>query len=153
VLLMPAAALGDRFGRRRVYAAGLGLFAVASAACALAPHVGWLIAARAVHGAGAALIMPVGLALLSTAFPPGPLGRADDADAYVRGIEALSQIQTDLVVHKTFVDGPDVLTWFDLHTTVAPPSPVANWSHVENGRISSVRVTFDARPLAPQTER
>ena len=44
---MTAAALGDRFGRRRFYAAGLGLFALASAACALAPDIGWLIAGRA----------------------------------------------------------------------------------------------------------
>ncbi len=77
----------------------------------------------------------------------GPLGRADNADDYRKGIEGLSQIKTDIFIHKTFVDGPDVLTWFDLHTTVAPPSPVANWSHVENGKITMVRVTFDARPL------
>src|SRR5439155_6916153 len=68
VLLITGAALGDRFGRRRLYAAGLGLFAAASAASALAPSVGWLIGARAVQGAGSALIMPLGLALLSSAF-------------------------------------------------------------------------------------
>jgi len=70
VLLMSAAALGDRFGRRRMFASGLGLFTAASVACALAPGVGWLIAARVVQGAGAALVMPLALALLSTAFPP-----------------------------------------------------------------------------------
>ncbi len=43
----------------------------------------------------------------------------------------------------------DVLTWFDLHTSVAPPAPTANWSHVEDGRITTIQVTFDARPLAP----
>ena len=47
VLLMTGAALGDRFGRRRIFASGLALFTTASAACALAPGVGWLIAARA----------------------------------------------------------------------------------------------------------
>jgi EmrB/QacA subfamily drug resistance transporter len=76
VLLMTGAALGDRFGRRRLFAAGLALFAVASAACALAPNVGWLIAARAVQGAGAALVMPLALALLSAAFPPQLRARA-----------------------------------------------------------------------------
>src|SRR5690349_13455213 len=50
VLLIVAAALGDRYGRRKMYTAGLALFAAASAACALAPGVGWLIAARAVQG-------------------------------------------------------------------------------------------------------
>src|SRR3954469_16487990 len=56
VLLITGTALGDRYGRRRMYAAGLGLFAAASAACALAPNIGTLIAARAVQGAGAALL-------------------------------------------------------------------------------------------------
>ena len=56
VLLMTGAALGDRFGRRNLYALGLALFTAASAACALAPDVGVLIAARAVQGAGSALL-------------------------------------------------------------------------------------------------
>jgi EmrB/QacA subfamily drug resistance transporter len=76
VLLMTGAALGDRFGRRRLFAAGLALFVAASAACALATGVGWLIAARAVQGAGAAIIAPVALALLSAAFPPERRGQA-----------------------------------------------------------------------------
>src|SRR5262249_25197925 len=70
VLLMTAAALGDRFGRRRLFAAGLALFAAASVACALAPNVGWLIAGRAVQGAGPAFVLPLALALLGAAFPP-----------------------------------------------------------------------------------
>lgn len=76
VLLMTGAALGDRLGRRRLFAAGMGLFTAASAACALAPDVGWLIAARAVQGAGAAVMMPLALALLSAGFPPGQRPRA-----------------------------------------------------------------------------
>ncbi len=79
----------------------------------------------------------------------GPLGTTDDAEACMQGLKGMSQIMTDIVVHKRFVDGLDVLTWFDLHTSVAPPAPTANWSHVENGRITTIRVTFDARPLAP----
>ncbi|MCP9951161.1 DHA2 family efflux MFS transporter permease subunit [Actinomadura madurae] len=70
VLLMTGAVLGDRFGRRLVFTAGLALFTAASAACALAPDVGWLIAARAVQGTGAALVMPLAMALLSAAYPP-----------------------------------------------------------------------------------
>ena len=74
VLLMTAAAVGDRFGRRRVFVIGLGVFAVGSAACALAPGVGALIAARTVQGAGAAMVMP--LALLNAAVPPQRRGWA-----------------------------------------------------------------------------
>lgn len=76
VLLMTATALGDRWGRRRMFAVGFGLFAVASAACALAPGIGWLIAARAVQGAGGAFVMPLAMALLSAAFPAERRGRA-----------------------------------------------------------------------------
>ena len=76
VLLMTAAAVGDRFGRRRVFALGLGVFAAGSAACALAPGVGALIAARAVQGVGAAMVMPLALALLNAAVPPQRRGWA-----------------------------------------------------------------------------
>jgi EmrB/QacA subfamily drug resistance transporter len=76
VLLLTAAALGDRFGRRRLFASGLALFTAASAACALAPDVGFLIVARAVQGAGAALVMPLSLAIVSAAFPPERRGSA-----------------------------------------------------------------------------
>jgi EmrB/QacA subfamily drug resistance transporter len=86
VLLMTAAALGDRFGRRRVFAAGLALFAAASAACALAPGIGWLIAARAAQGVGAALVMPLALALLGAAFPPAQRPGALGVFAGVSGL-------------------------------------------------------------------
>jgi EmrB/QacA subfamily drug resistance transporter len=89
VLLMTASALGDRFGRRRVYAAGLGLFAAASAACALSSDIGFLIAARAVQGAGAATILPLALALLNTAFPPERRGWAMGIYGGVTGLAAV----------------------------------------------------------------
>lgn len=76
VLLLPAAALGDRLGRRRVFSAGLALFTLASAAAALAPDASSLIAARAVQGAGAAAVLPLSLTLLSEAFPAGKRGLA-----------------------------------------------------------------------------
>ena len=72
--IITAAALGDRLGRRRVYTAGLALFTVASAACALAPDVGLLITARAAQGLGAAVITPLSLTILSSAFPPARRG-------------------------------------------------------------------------------
>jgi EmrB/QacA subfamily drug resistance transporter len=86
VLLLTGAALGDRFGRRNLYAVGLGLFATASAVSALAPTVGWLIGARALQGAGAALIMPLGLALLSAAFPAEKRGAAIGIFSAVTGV-------------------------------------------------------------------
>jgi EmrB/QacA subfamily drug resistance transporter len=86
VLLMTGAALGDRYGRRRFYAVGLALFTAASAACALAPGVGWLIAARAAQGAGAALLLPLGLTLMSAAFPPEKRGTAIGIFSAITGI-------------------------------------------------------------------
>ncbi len=76
VLLLPAAALGDRLGRRRVFVFGLGSFTLASAAAALAPSASALIAARAFQGASAAAVMPLSLTLLSEAFPAGKRGLA-----------------------------------------------------------------------------
>jgi EmrB/QacA subfamily drug resistance transporter len=89
VLLMTAAALGDRYGRRRGFAAGLAIFIVASAACALAPSTGWLIAARALQGAGAALLMPLSLSLLTAAFPPERRGTALGLFSGITGIAVL----------------------------------------------------------------
>jgi EmrB/QacA subfamily drug resistance transporter len=90
VLLIPAAGLGDRFGRRNGFATGLVVFALASAACALAPNVETLIAARAVQGAGSALLMPLGLALLSLAFPPERRGAAIGIFSAITGLAVAS---------------------------------------------------------------
>jgi EmrB/QacA subfamily drug resistance transporter len=67
--ILTASALGDRLGRRRVYVAGLILFTVSSGACALAPSAAVLVACRALQGTGAAIVMPLGLTLLTGAFP------------------------------------------------------------------------------------
>jgi EmrB/QacA subfamily drug resistance transporter len=76
VLLMSAAALGDRYGRRRMFSCGVALFGTASVGCALAPSAAALVAARAVQGAGAAFVMPLALALLGGAFAPRERPRA-----------------------------------------------------------------------------
>jgi EmrB/QacA subfamily drug resistance transporter len=76
VLLLSGAALGDRFGRRRMFVVGLSIFTLGSAAAALAPGAAALIAARVVQGAGAAVVMPLTLTLLSEAFPAGRRGVA-----------------------------------------------------------------------------
>src|SRR5919201_730197 len=70
------AALGDRFGRRRMYTVGLMAFTAASAAAALSPSAGALVVARAVQGAGAAIVFPLSLTLISEAFPAEKRGAA-----------------------------------------------------------------------------
>lgn len=74
--LLPCAALGESLGHRRVYAAGVALFTVASALCAVAPSLSLLIAARFVQGLGGAAIMSLGVALLRSAVPQHQLGAA-----------------------------------------------------------------------------
>jgi EmrB/QacA subfamily drug resistance transporter len=75
VLLLPAAALGDRFGRRRMFTAGIAIFTAASAACGLAPSAGALVAARVAQGAGGSLIVPLSLTILAAATPADRRGR------------------------------------------------------------------------------
>jgi EmrB/QacA subfamily drug resistance transporter len=90
VFLLTGAALGDRFGRKRMFALGLGIFTVASAAAALAPSMGALIAARAVQGVGGALVMPLTLTLLSAAFPAERRGVALGIWGAIGGIAVAS---------------------------------------------------------------
>jgi EmrB/QacA subfamily drug resistance transporter len=68
--IITAAALGDRLGRRKVFTGGLALFTLASVACAVAPNASDLIAARTVQGLGGAVVLPLSLTILTTAFPP-----------------------------------------------------------------------------------
>jgi EmrB/QacA subfamily drug resistance transporter len=86
VLLLTGAALGDRFGRKRMFLAGLSLFTLASAAAALAPSTGLLVAARAVQGAGAAAVTPLTLTLLAEAFPQEKRGLAIGVWSGISGI-------------------------------------------------------------------
>src|SRR4051794_23880792 len=86
VLLLSGAALGDRFGRRRMFVIGLAIFTTASAAAALAPGTGTLIAARGLQGVGAALVTPLTLTLLSEAFPPERRGLALGAWSGISGL-------------------------------------------------------------------
>ena len=86
VFLLTGAALGDRFGRRRMFSTGILVFALASAGAALAPDAGFLVAARAVQGLGAALVTPLSLTLLSEAVPDGKRGLAIGAWSGVSGL-------------------------------------------------------------------
>ncbi|MFF7053915.1 DHA2 family efflux MFS transporter permease subunit [Streptomyces griseorubiginosus] len=90
VLLMTGAALGDRFGRRRLFLVGLAIFTGASTAAALAPGIDSLIAARAVQGVGAAIMMPLTLTLLTAAVPAARRGMAYGIWGAVNGLAVAS---------------------------------------------------------------
>jgi len=85
-LLLCGGSLGDALGRRKMFVAGLVWFAIASAACGLAPSIGVLVAARAVQGAGAALLIPGSLAVLRSSFSEDEQGQAIGAWAGLSGV-------------------------------------------------------------------
>ena len=87
-LLLVGGALGDRFGRKRVFLVGVAVFTATSAACAAAQDAGQLIAARALQGVGAALLVPGSLALLGANFPQAERGRAIGTWSAFSGITA-----------------------------------------------------------------
>ena len=87
-LILLAGSLSDRWGRRRVFLAGLSWFTLASVLCAAAPGIGWLIAARAVQGIGGALMTPASLAIIEAAFRPGDRTRAIGIWAGFSGVSA-----------------------------------------------------------------
>ena len=86
VFLLTGAALGDRFGRKRMFMLGVGIFTAASAAAALAPSADWLIAARAVQGLGAAIVTPLTLTILSGAVSRERRGAALGAWSGIAGL-------------------------------------------------------------------
>jgi EmrB/QacA subfamily drug resistance transporter len=86
VLLLTGAALGDRFGRRRMFVIGLGIFTASSAAAALAPSVEALIAARALQGLGGAIVLPLTLTILSDIVPTERRGLALGAWSAISGL-------------------------------------------------------------------
>jgi EmrB/QacA subfamily drug resistance transporter len=86
VLLLTGAALGDRLGRKRMFIGGIALFTAGSAAAALSPTVGFLIAARGIQGVAAALVTPLTLTLLAEAFPPEQRGLALGVWSGISGI-------------------------------------------------------------------
>lgn len=83
----------------------------------------------------------------------GALGSADGVDECVAGLRGMAEsIMTDLTLDARVVEGRDAITWFELHTAAAQPIPTVNWSHVEHGLITRIRVTFDPRPLFADAE-
>jgi len=87
-LILIGGALGDRFGRRRIFVVGVAWFAAASLLCGLAPSTGTLVAARALQGVGGALLTPGSLAIIQASFAPGDRARAVGAWSGLSGIAA-----------------------------------------------------------------
>ncbi|HEY4459434.1 MAG TPA: MFS transporter [Pseudonocardiaceae bacterium] len=144
VLLMAAAALGDRWGRRAAYLAGLLLFAAASAACALAGNGAELVAARAVQGVGAALIMATALALINAAFPAERRGWAMGVYGAVTGIATtlgpvLGGVITELL-------GWSSIFWINVPIAVVAAVCVA--LRIRDGRTRAVADRLDLSGLA-----
>ena len=78
----------------------------------------------------------------------GVLGTARGVDDCLAGLRGMAEnVMTNLTLHARVVEADDAITWFDLHTASTPPIPTANWSHVRDGRITRIRVTFDPRPM------
>jgi ketosteroid isomerase-like protein len=82
----------------------------------------------------------------------GPIESFGDADSYMASLRQLSGIVTGAEKQKLFVDGDDVCLIYDLKTVPVPSSRTCEWYTVRDGKIASVSVVFDARPLAPMFE-
>jgi hypothetical protein len=77
----------------------------------------------------------------------GALGSTQGVEDTLAGLKGMFAMTEQVDVVKRWVDGPDVLTWFELRTADAGPLAIVNWSHVEDGLVTRIRVTFDPRPL------
>jgi hypothetical protein len=78
----------------------------------------------------------------------GPLGTADGPAECRAGIEGMSKgLGARVEIVTMLGEGPEVITWFHLHTNHAPPVPVANYARVNDGKVTAVRAAFDPRPL------
>jgi EmrB/QacA subfamily drug resistance transporter len=140
VLILLGGTLGDHFGRRRLFQIGLSLFSFSSLACAVAPSLAWLLTARALQGAGAALLMPNSLAILSGAFTGEARGRAIGTWAAAGALAgALGPIIGGWLV--------DTVGWraiFLVNLPIAAGSGYLAWRYVDERKESSLAAPLDA---------
>lgn len=131
-LLLVGGNLGDRYGRRRIYVAGLGLFTVASLGCALAPTIGVLVAVRALQGVGAALLVPGSLAIIASVFHPDDRGRAIGAWSGLAGVaSAIGPFLGGWLI--------DAVSWrliFVINLPIAGTAAAIAWRHVPETRLA-----------------
>jgi limonene-1,2-epoxide hydrolase len=77
----------------------------------------------------------------------GPMGTANGADECVAGLRGMAENMEDIKILAMLSDGSDVITWYELRMRGVELLPTANWSHVGDGKITSIHATFDPRPL------
>jgi len=152
-LILLAGALGDRFGRRRVFVVGVAWFALASLLCGLAPSIGWLIAARILQGIGGALLTPGSLAIIHSSFRLGDRAAAVGAWAGLGGAAgALGPL-----IGGTLIDGPGWRWAFLLNLPVAVMVIVCTYAAVpetkghEPGRLDLTGAALAVATLAAGT--
>jgi EmrB/QacA subfamily drug resistance transporter len=138
-LILLAGALGDRFGRRRVFSIGVLWFAGGSALCGLAPSVGVLVAARAVQGIGGALLTPGSLAIIQAAFRPEDRGRAIGAWSGLGGIAAA----VGPFIGGAVVDGPGWRWAFLLNLPIAAVTLLITRAAVPESRSTELTAGLD----------
>jgi EmrB/QacA subfamily drug resistance transporter len=140
-LLLVGGSLGDRFGRRRVFAIGVAIFGLAPLACAVSRDVQQLIAARAVQGMGAALLVPGSLALISATFPEGERGRAIGTWSGFSGITAA----LGPVLGGYLVDHGSWAWAFLINLPLALVVLAITWAHVPESRNAHAPPALDIR--------
>ena len=146
-LILLGGALGDHFGRRRLFQIGLATFTFASAVCAAAPSLGWLLAARALQGVGASLLMPNSLAILGGGFSGEARGRAVGTWAAAGALAgALGPIVGGWLV--------DTVGWriiFLINLPIAAAAGYLAWRYVEERKEAQGGAPLDAAGAALAT--
>jgi EmrB/QacA subfamily drug resistance transporter len=142
--IITAAAIGDRFGRRRVYVTGLALFTVSSAACALAPNASLLITARAVQGLGAAAVTPLALTILASTFPAERRGAIVGIFGGIGGLA----VAGGPLVGGVVVQGLDWHWIFWINVPIGLVAAIGSVLFLPSGRGPVIRLDLPAAPLA-----